>query len=105
MKKLVFISLLISLFLFSITESYGQAWTAKLDKDVRFYQPTDMGVLVAATEQSLYAIESATGATLRRRKDVRIDETDVARVPGTDPLLLGLEKGERTRIEALDVLT
>src|SRR5688572_7663296 len=105
MKKLVFISLLISLFLFSITESYGQAWTAKLDKDVRFYQPTDMGVLVAATEKSLYAIESETGETLWRRKDVRIDETDVAPVPGTDLLLLGLEKDERTRVEAVDVLT
>ena len=105
MKKFVFISLLFSLFLFAVTESYGQAWTAKLDKDVRFYQPTDMGVLVAATEKSLYAIEGETGETLWRRKDVRIDETDVAPVPGTDLLLLGIEKDGRTRVEAVDVLT
>ena len=105
MKKFVFIGLLFSLFLFEVTESYGQAWTAKLDKDVRFYQPTDMGVLVAATEKSLYAIEGETGETLWRRKDVRIDETGVAPVPGTDLLLLGLEKDGRTRVEAVDVLT
>ena len=105
MKKFVFISLLFSLFLFEVNESYSQAWTAKLDKDVRFYQPTDMGVLVAATEKSLYAIEGETGETLWRRKDVRIDETDVAPIPGTDLLLLGLEKDGRTRVEAVDVLT
>src|SRR5688572_11238755 len=105
MKKSVFISLLFSVFLFSIGESYGQAWTAKLDKDVRFYQPTDMGVLIAATEKSLYAIEGETGETLWRRKDVRIGETDVAPVPGTDLLLLGLEKDGRTRVDAVDILT
>ena len=103
MKKFVFISLLFSLFLCAVTTGYGQAWTAKLDKDVRFYQPTDMGVLIAATEKSLYAIEGETGETLWRRKDVRIDETDVAPVPGTDLLLLGLEKDGRTRVEAVDV--
>lgn len=86
-------------------ETQAQAWTTKLDKDVRFYQPTDMGVLIAATEKSLYAIEGETGETLWRRKDVRIDETDVAPVPGTDLLLLGLEKDGRTRVEAVDVLT
>ena len=105
MKKFVLISLVFSLFLFAVTESYGQAWTAKLDKEVRFYQPTDMGVLIAATEKSLYAIEGETGETLWRRKDIRIDETDVAPVPGTDLMLLGLEKDGRTRVEAVDLLT
>ncbi|HKO60751.1 MAG TPA: PQQ-binding-like beta-propeller repeat protein [Pyrinomonadaceae bacterium] len=105
MKKFAFISLLLPLFLSAAVESSGQAWTAKLDKDVRFYQPTDMGVLVAGTEKSLYAIDGASGETLWRRKDVRLDETDVAPVPGTDLLLLGFEKDERTRVEAVDILT
>ena len=102
MKKFVFIILV---FLFASTDIHAQAWTAKLDKDVRFYQPTDMGVLIAGTEKSLYAIDGATGETLWRRKDVRLDETDIAPVPGTDLLLLGFEKDERTRVEAVDILT
>ena len=105
MKKFVFISLLLFLFPFAVTKSHGQVWTTKLDKDVRFYQPTDMGVLVAATEKSLYAIEGETGETLWRRKDVRLEETDVAPIPGTDLLLLGFAKDERTRFEAVDILT
>jgi outer membrane protein assembly factor BamB len=81
------------------------AWTAKLDKNVRFYQTTDMGVLIAGTEKSLYAIDASTGDTLWRRKDVSLDETDVAPVPATDLLLLNLEKGDRTRVEAVDILS
>src|SRR5258705_6657178 len=83
----------------------AQSWTAKLDKDVQFYQTTDMGVLVAGTEKSLYAIDGSTGEILWRRKDTTLDETDVAPVPGTDLLLLSFEKGERTRVEAVDLLT
>lgn len=108
MKKFAVINFLfplVILWLAAVTDSHGQAWTAKLDKDVRFYQTTDMGVLIAGTEKSLYAIDGATGETLWRRKDVRLDETDVAPVPGTDLLLLGFEKGERTRVEAVDILT
>ena len=56
----------------------AQSWTAKLDKDVRFYQPTELGVVVVGTEKSLYAIDGSTGATLWRRKDTSLDETDVA---------------------------
>ena len=83
----------------------AQGWTTKLDKDVRFYQPTDMGVLIVGTEKSLYAIDGATGETLWRRKDTSLDETDVAPMPGTDLLLLSFEKGERTRVEAADILS
>ena len=83
----------------------AQSWTTKLDKDVRFYQATDMGVVVAGTEKSLYAIDGATGETLWRRKDTSLDETDVAPVPGTDLLLLSFEKGDKARIEAVNILT
>src|SRR6185295_11330876 len=82
-----------------------QSWTAKLDKDVRFYQPTELGVIIAGTEKSLYAIDSASGDTLWRRKDVEVDETDVAPVPGTDLLLISFEKGDKARIEATDLIS
>ena len=82
-----------------------QAWTTKLDKQVRFYQTTDMGVVIVGTEKSVYAVDGATGDVLWRRKDVELDENDVAPVPGSDLLLLSFEKGERTRVEAVDIMT
>jgi outer membrane protein assembly factor BamB len=87
------------------TAANAQAWSAKLDKTVRFYQTTDLGVLLVGTEKSLYAVDGATGETLWRRKDVSLDETDVAPVPSSDLLLLSFEKGERTRVEAVDLLS
>jgi len=84
---------------------FCQTWTAKLDKDVRFYQPTELGVLIVGTEKSLYAIDSATGQELWRRKDVQVDETDVAPVPGTDLLLISLEKSDKARVEAVDLVS
>lgn len=93
------------LLLFSSLFISAQTWNVKLDKEIRFYQPTEMGVLLAGTEKSLYAIDSATGEIVWRRKDVSLDETDVAPVSGTDLLLLSFEKGDKARIEAVDILT
>ncbi|HEY8223905.1 MAG TPA: PQQ-binding-like beta-propeller repeat protein [Pyrinomonadaceae bacterium] len=104
MKYLRFLAISFLFLISSITAS-AQAWTAKLDKDVRFYQPTDMGVLIAGTEKSVYGLDASTGDILWRRKDAALDETDVAPVPGTDLLLLSFEKGEKTRVEAVDLLT
>lgn len=92
-------------FLLSSLPAFAQSWTAKLDKDIRFYQPTEMGLVIAGTEKSLYAIDASTGETLWRRKDTSLEETDVAPVPGTDLLLLSLEKGNKARVEAVDILT
>ena len=83
----------------------AQSWTEKLDKDIRFYQTTELGVVLAGTEKSLYAIDGNTGQQLWRRKDTSLDETDVAPVPGTDLVLLSFEKGDKARIEAVDILT
>lgn len=80
-------------------------WSSKLDGRVRFYQTTELGVLVAGTEKSLYALDGESGDVLWRRKNARLDETDVAPVPGTDILLLSLEDGNRTRLEAADLIT
>src|SRR5689334_24156822 len=91
--------------LLSSLPAHAQSWTAKLDKDITFYQPTEMGVLLAGTEKSLYALDASTGDILWRRKDTSLDETDVAPVPGTDLVLLSFEKGDKARIEAVDILT
>ncbi|HEX2270156.1 MAG TPA: PQQ-binding-like beta-propeller repeat protein [Pyrinomonadaceae bacterium] len=91
--------------LLSSLSAHAQSWTAKLDKDVRFYQPTELGVVIAGTEKSLYAIDGSTGDTLWRRKDISLEETDVAPVPGTEMLLLNLEKSDKSRVEAVNLLT
>jgi outer membrane protein assembly factor BamB len=96
--------LFLLLFLLSSLPALAQSWTAKLDKDIRFYQPTEMGIVLAGTEKSLYAIDASTGETVWRRKDTSLDETDVAPVPGTDLVLLSLEKGDKARVEAVDIL-
>ena len=83
----------------------SEPWATKLDGKVRFYQTTELGVLVIGTEKSLYGVEAETGEVLWRRKDARLHETDVAPVPGTDILLLSLESGDKTRLEATDLLT
>jgi outer membrane protein assembly factor BamB len=80
-------------------------WSTKLDESVRFYQSTELGVLVVGTEKSLYGLDAESGDILWRRKNVRLDETDVAAVPGTDLLLLSLESGDKSRLEATDLLT
>jgi outer membrane protein assembly factor BamB len=80
-------------------------WSTKLDGRVKFYQATEVGALVVGTEKSLYGVDEETGDVLWRRKNVRLDETDVAFVPGTDVLLLSLEQGDKTRLEAVDLLT
>jgi outer membrane protein assembly factor BamB len=100
----LFLLLLAVLLVLPATDANAQAWSAKLDKPVRFYQTTDLGVLLVGTEKSLYAVDGQTGETLWRRKDVSLDETDVAPVPSSDLVLLSFEKGDRTRVEAVDLL-
>jgi len=97
--------LLSALFVLPPSDANAQAWSAKLDKPVTFYQTTDLGVLLVGTEKSLYAVDGQTGETLWRRKDVSLDETDVAPVPSSDLVLLSFEKGDRTRVEAVDLLS
>lgn len=87
------------------TRAAAAGWSARFDGDVRFYQLTELGVVVVGTERSLYAVDGERGEILWRRKNVRLDETDIAPVPGTDLLLLSLENDGKTRLEATDMLT
>jgi len=99
-------TLLLALLLCGVSASLAApGWSAKLDGRVRFYQTTEVGVLVVGTEKSLYGVDAETGDVLWRRKGARLDETDVAPVPGTDLLLVSLEDDGKTRIEAADLLT
>lgn len=94
-----------AVFTFAAVARAGSPWQSKLDGKVRFYQMTELGVLVVGTEKSLYGLDAETGDVLWRRKDARLDETDVAPVPGTDLLLVTIERGGKTRLEASDIAT
>ncbi len=100
-----FVGLPLLVLLIASTAIAGERWSTKLDAKVRFYQSTELGVLVVGTEKSLYAVDGETGDVLWRRKNVKLDETDVAPIPGTDMVLLTLESGSKTRLEALDLMT
>lgn len=89
----------------TIETSAATRWSAKLDDRVNFYHSTELGVMVVGTEKSLYGLEAESGDVLWRRKNVRLDETDVAPVPGTDLLLLSFESGDKSRLEAADLMT
>src|SRR4029079_4030604 len=102
MRRTFFTIACLTLITFAAITAAAQAWSAKLDDTVRFYQPTDVGAIVVGTKKSLYAVDSATGDILWRRKTSALDENDVAPVPGTDLVLLSFEKDQKTRIEATD---
>ncbi|MCI0389451.1 MAG: PQQ-binding-like beta-propeller repeat protein [Acidobacteria bacterium] len=101
----IILFLLLNLPVSKASEPSSPSWSAKLDSKVHFYQTTELGVLVVGTEKSLYAIDGERGDVLWHRKNARLDETDVAPIIGTDLLLLSFEKGGKTRVEAVDLLT
>lgn len=104
MTRRLFVPCLFTLTLLVPFAVRGQAWSAKLDDKVAFYQATNVGAVIVGTRKSIYAVDGMTGDILWRRKESSLDENDVAPVPGTDMLLLSFEKGSRTRIEAVDIL-
>ena len=103
--KLASLALLILISCLTQNAFASLRWSSKLDGRVRFYQSTELGVLLAGTEKSLYAVDGETGDILWKRKNARLDETDVAPVPGADLVLLTLEDGKRSRLEAIDLIT
>jgi outer membrane protein assembly factor BamB len=93
------------LFLFTAISNAQPIWQFNLDGKVQFYQTTDFGVVVAGSENSLYAVDGQTGERLWRRKHKGLDETSITPVPGTDLILLSLDVGDKSRLEAIDLLS
>lgn len=80
-------------------------WQANLDSRIRFYQTTDLGIILAGTEKSLYAVDGQTGERLWRRSTGKIGETAVTPVPDTDVVLFTQDVGSKSRLEAVDIVT
>ena len=80
-------------------------WQTDLNSNIEFYQTTDFGVIIAGTNNALFAVDGKTGQKLWRRNHRGLDETSITPVPGTDLILLSLDEGKKSRLEAVDLLT
>src|SRR6476659_781340 len=102
--KAVLIALLLAV-AFCLTATAQPAWQANLDSRISFYQTTDFGIVLAGTEHSLYAIDGQTGERIWRRETGRINETAVTPVPDTDLILFSRDLGDKSRLDAVDVIS
>lgn len=96
---------LIAVLFLSIGIAAQPFWQRSLDGEVRFYQTTDFGIIVAGTDKSAYAIDAKTGEQVWRRSHRGLDETSVTPVPATDMILVSSDLGDKSRVEAVDLLT
>ena len=101
----VFALLLCLLCLFAAITNAQSVWESKLDSKILFYQTTDFGIVLAGTDSSLYAVDGQTGEHLWRRKHKGLNETSITPVPNTDLILLSLDEGSKSRLEAVDLLS
>ncbi|MGI8884165.1 MAG: PQQ-binding-like beta-propeller repeat protein [Pyrinomonadaceae bacterium] len=99
-------ALLLCLLCFFAADSNAQTvWQSNLDGKIEFYQTTDFGIVLTGTNNSLYAIDGQTGERLWRRNHRGLDETSITPIPATDLILLSLDEGSRSRVEAIDLLS
>lgn len=98
--------LVLSFLFLSFLNVFAQpVWETKLDSKVQFYQTTDFGVLLVGTNNSLYAVDGNTGETVWRRKHKGLDETSISTIPDTDLVLISLDEGDKSRLEAIDLIS
>ena len=96
------------IFIFCIFTTIGfaqPAWKTDLDSDIRFYQSTDFGILLAGTDRNFYALDGRTGEIIWRQETGRLNETAIAPVPETDLILVSKDLGSRSRLEAVDLIS
>lgn len=102
--KAAFYALCILAFTFAASRAQT-AWQADLDSNIRSYQTTDFGLVLAGTERRLYAIDGRTGERLWQLEKGATGETGATPVPNTDVVLLSRDLGSKSRLEALDIMT
>ncbi len=98
--------LLLCLWCFFASISNAQpVWQANLDGKLAFYQTTDFGIVLAGTNNALYALDGQTGERLWRRNHKGLEETSITPIPATDLILLSFDEGNKSRVEAVDLLS
>ena len=101
----VSVLLLCLLCFFAAISSAQPIWQTNFDGRLLFYQTTDFGVMLAGTNNSLYAVDGQTGETLWRKRTRGLDETSITPIPATDLILVSTDEGDRSRVEAVDLLS
>lgn len=101
----VFVLLACLLCFFAAFANAQPVWQTNFDGKLQFYQTTDFGVLLAGTENSLYAVDGQTGETVWRKRTKGLDETSITPVPSTDLILVSSDEGDKSRVEAVDLLS
>lgn len=97
--------LLCILCFFTFAANAQTVWQTNLGSRVEFYQTTDFGIMLAGTNNSLFAVDGKTGERLWRRDHRGLSETSITPVPGTDLVLFTLDEGKKSRLEAIDLLS
>lgn len=97
--------LLCLLCLFTSLSRAQPVWQANLDGKVQFYQTTDFGIVLAGSENSLFALDGQTGERLWRKRTRGLDETSITPIPSTDLILVSTDEGDKSRVEAVDLLS
>lgn len=105
MKSIRFYLLLCFLCFLAVISNAQTVWQKNLDGKVAFYQTTDFGLIIAGTDNSLYAIDGQTGETIWRKRTKGLDETSITPVPSTDLILVSSDEGDKSRVEAVDLLS
>ncbi|HEY0458338.1 MAG TPA: PQQ-binding-like beta-propeller repeat protein, partial [Pyrinomonadaceae bacterium] len=104
MKVLALLLCVLS-FLFCASVHAQAVWQASTDGKIEFYQTTDFGIVLTGSENSLYAFDGQTGERLWRKKTKGLDETSITPIPSTDLILVSSDEGDRSRVEAVDLLS
>lgn len=96
---------LLFLCFFAAIANAQSVWNANLDSKIQFYQTTDFGIVLAGTNNSLYALDGQTGERLWRKSHKGLNETSITPIPSTDLILVSLDEGDKSRVEAVDLLS
>ena len=100
------LALLLCLLSFLSAAIHAQpVWQENLDGKIEFYQTTDFGILLAGSDSSLYALDGQTGERLWRKRTKGLNETSITPIPSTDLILVSSDEGNRSRVEAVDLLS
>lgn len=98
--------LLACILCFFTAVSFAQpVWQTNLDGNPAFYQTTDFGIILAGTNNSLYAVDGQSGQIVWRKRTRGLNETSIVPIPATDLILVSTDEGDRSRVEAVDLLS
>jgi outer membrane protein assembly factor BamB len=88
--------------------SAGSAlWNFKSEREMKWHRLTNLGTVLAGTDEALFSIDPETGKVVWTRDDLKkIPDYDIEEIADTPLLLVGANSGKnKTRLYALDILT